>query len=128
MQVTRGGGFGGFESPDGRYFYYAKAEAFPASLWRLPAAGGAEEEVVQPLRGWLHFAVVEGGICFVPPRAAGGTYTLQFYGFADRRVRTLASLCERLAFGFSVSADGRWAAFPCYEFKGGDLILIEGFR
>jgi hypothetical protein len=38
-QVTRQGGFEGFESPDGKYFYYAKGRDIPG-IWRIPVAGG----------------------------------------------------------------------------------------
>src|SRR5438552_88388 len=45
LQVTRQGGFEGFESADGRFFYYAKGRAMPG-IWRAPVAGGDESLVL----------------------------------------------------------------------------------
>jgi Tol biopolymer transport system component/DNA-binding winged helix-turn-helix (wHTH) protein len=41
IQITKQGGFGGFESPDGKYFYYSKSER-GSGVWRIPVAGGPE--------------------------------------------------------------------------------------
>ncbi len=128
VQVTQQGGFGGFESPDGRHFYYARTESFPASLWRVAAGGGPEEEVLPALQGWQAFAVVDDGICFVPRRGSAGMDMVEFYGFADQRIRSLAPIRPRMGFGFAVSRDRRWGFISCVEYKGGDLMRIEGFR
>jgi WD40-like Beta Propeller Repeat len=61
VQVTRQGGFAAFESPDGRFLYYAKGLTVPG-LWRIPTNGGEETEVIgSPEAGyWGDWAVVEG--------------------------------------------------------------------
>jgi Tol biopolymer transport system component len=45
IQVTRDGGFGPLESPDGNFLYYAKG-LVSTSLWRVPLG------VVRPPRFW----------------------------------------------------------------------------
>ena len=47
-QVTTDGGFAAFESPDGRYLYYAKGRA-AAGLWRKRLPKGVEEPVLNGL-------------------------------------------------------------------------------
>jgi Tol biopolymer transport system component len=46
IQVTRNGGFGPRQSPDGKFLYYAKA-LFATSLWRIPVEGGPETKVLE---------------------------------------------------------------------------------
>ncbi|MEJ7606802.1 MAG: hypothetical protein WKF37_11175 [Bryobacteraceae bacterium] len=48
-RVTQAGGFAAFESPDGRYLYYAKGRSV-AGLWRVPVAGGREESMMEQLK------------------------------------------------------------------------------
>lgn len=38
-QITKSGGYGGFESFDGKHFYYAKSNSVPTSLWRVSVDG-----------------------------------------------------------------------------------------
>src|SRR5262249_33989132 len=42
VQVTRQGGFEGFESKDGKLFYYAKGRNLPG-IWQVAVGGGEEE-------------------------------------------------------------------------------------
>jgi hypothetical protein len=46
VQITKGGGKGGFESNDGRFLYYTKGNNEPG-VWRLPIGGGLEEPVLR---------------------------------------------------------------------------------
>ena len=66
MQVTRHGGFAAFESPDGKFLYYAKGLTVPG-LWRIPTNGGEEVEVISSLEAgyWGYWAVVENGIYYL---------------------------------------------------------------
>jgi hypothetical protein len=59
-QVTHHGGFAAFESPDGRFLYYAKGLTVPG-LWRIPTDGGEETEVINALEAgyWGYWAVLE---------------------------------------------------------------------
>lgn len=58
-RMTVHGGYEGFESPDGRWLYFAK-DRRNAGLWRIPVDGGAEEPVAAGVReGW--WAAAENG-------------------------------------------------------------------
>jgi eukaryotic-like serine/threonine-protein kinase len=107
LQVTHNGGFEGFETFDGKYFYFVRKLGSPG-IWRLPVAGGQEELLpelasVNPFRSW---AMAREGIYYAessPKRA------LKFFRFRDRKTFAVADLpqppqeSER---GLSVSPDG----------------------
>jgi len=63
VQVTHHGGFAAFESPDGKFLYYAKGLTV-AGLWRIPTNGGEEVEIIGSLEAgyWGYWAVVDNGI------------------------------------------------------------------
>ena len=65
LQVTRHGGFAAFESPDGKFLYYAKREL--PGLWRIPTNGGEEVEVIRSFESgnWGYWAVVDNGIYYL---------------------------------------------------------------
>jgi Tol biopolymer transport system component len=46
VQVTRQGGFEGFESVDGKFIYYSKLTPLP-ELWRVPVEGGEETHILE---------------------------------------------------------------------------------
>src|SRR4051794_20970275 len=79
VQVTRHGGYGGFESADGRYFYHAKGDAVPG-IWRIPANGGEETEIVASLEAgyWGYWALAESGIFYLD---AAETPGMNFFDF-----------------------------------------------
>ncbi len=105
-QVTRQGGFSAYESTDGRTLYYAKSRYPNPEIWQVPVDGGAETRVSALLRPttWANWALTEQGIWFL------GEYNehasdLQYFSFADRSVRSLATL-NKASFWLSASNDG----------------------
>ena len=72
VQVTTEGGFAAFESPDGKYLYYAKGRG-EAGVWRKRLPTGAEEVVLEDVKPgfWGYWAVVEGGIYFASQTGSG---------------------------------------------------------
>src|SRR5438270_13861048 len=46
VPVTQHGGAHAKESADGRFLFYLKADAPVASLWKVPASGGEEKQVL----------------------------------------------------------------------------------
>ena len=62
-QVTRDGGSCPFESPDGRWLYYAKRPRF--DLWKAPVAGGAETRVLENLSYCFNYVPTSHGVYFV---------------------------------------------------------------
>src|SRR5580658_2465828 len=65
-RVTRGGGFGPVESPDGKYLYFGKSRKKPA-LGRLALARGTDrpgEMILESLQDWGQWAIGAHGIYF----------------------------------------------------------------
>jgi Tol biopolymer transport system component len=107
LQVTHHGGFEGFETFDGRYFYFARKLGSPG-IWRVPVAGGQEELLpelasVNPFRSW---AMARDGIYYAQSTPKP---MLKFFSFRDSKAVSVADLpqapqeSER---GLSVSPDG----------------------
>jgi Tol biopolymer transport system component len=123
VQVTRRGGYGALESPDGKWLYHTKT--FPVSgLWKMPVEGGEEVQVLEAVAPFA-YAVTNDGVYFMKP--SGGTAVLQFLDLTTRRVTSIATT-EKPASGLTVSPDRRWALFSQMDQQGSDLMLVENFR
>jgi Tol biopolymer transport system component/DNA-binding winged helix-turn-helix (wHTH) protein len=124
VQITRKGGGNASESVDGRFAYYLKADAEVTSLWRVPASGGAEMQMVDKI--WSHnFGLGQHGVYYNPE---GTPATVQFLDFATGKVTMIATLAGNPAYGFSVAPDERSLLFTQYEEHGSDLMLVENFH
>ncbi len=93
VQVTHHGGFAAFESPDGRFLYYAKGLTVPG-LWRIPTNGGEEIEVIGSLEAgyWGYWAVVENGIYYLDTTAKPG---ITFFDLTTHRTTRVFDLENR---------------------------------
>jgi Tol biopolymer transport system component/DNA-binding winged helix-turn-helix (wHTH) protein len=120
-QLTHEGGFGGFESADGKRFYYAK-RGEPYTLWTVPAAGGREWPVNCTLASWMYMAVFADGFYYSPALAP---HELWFYNFAKSKPRRLLTFGEGLGSGISVSPDRKWLLFAPGRVLEGDLYLAD---
>jgi Tol biopolymer transport system component/DNA-binding winged helix-turn-helix (wHTH) protein len=127
-QVTRNGGYVAFESVDGEVLYYAK-QLEEGKLWRMPVRGGEETELLDNIEGG-GYSVLDKGIYFIRPPAAGGSPTLQFLDFARGNIQQIASIPNLAIWrGLSVSPDGRSALYTQDDqVPGSDLMLVENFR
>ncbi len=131
VQLTRQGGFEGFESIDGKIFYYAKGRGVPG-IWRVPAAGGEEKPILDTHQAgyWRLWTVTEKGIYFATAFAPSQP-AIEFFDFASGKVTQVAALGKRLSRsepGFSVSPDRRWLLFSQMDQIGSDIMLVENFR
>ena len=131
VQVTTKGGFEGFESPDGTYFYYAKGRDAPG-IWRIPVKGGVETPVVDHHGAgfWRSWAVTEEGIYFVTAEMPARPI-IEFFSFAAGDVRQVAILerpVQSRVWGFSVSPDRRWILYTQIDQSSSDIMLMENFR
>ncbi len=131
VQVTRQGGFEGFESVDGKFLYYAKGRS-EAGIWRIPVTGGDEKLVLDHHQAgyWRLWNVIEGGIYFA---TASNPHqpVIEFFDFASRKVSQVIALTRplpRSAPGLSVSPDRRWLLFTQMDQSGSDIMLVTGFR
>jgi Tol biopolymer transport system component len=127
IQLTRQGGFGGMESADGKWVYYTNA-AYYGSIWRVPADGGPEAEVIRgPLSYLKNFHVVSDGIYFVTKKHDLPESALMFFRFSDQKVVRLVAV-ERTIVGLDVSADERVIVWSQDTESTSDLVLVENFQ
>jgi len=130
VQITKQGGFEAVESPDGKFLYYAKRHE--DGIFRVPVEGG--EEILVPELGragyYRYWAMTEAGIFFVP-REAETHPVLNFFDFARRQVRPVATLAKRPLTGpsgLAVSPDGRWILYTQEDQLASDIMLVDNFR
>jgi Tol biopolymer transport system component/predicted Ser/Thr protein kinase len=131
VQVTKKGGFAAFESPDGKFIYYAKGMNAPG-IWRVEVQGGEETPVLdQPKAGyWGYWAVVDGGIYFVNA-ALESHPTLDFFSFATGRDRQIAEMEKEAAHwasGLAISPDGRSILYVQLDRDESNIMLVENFN
>jgi Tol biopolymer transport system component len=128
VQVTKGGGFLGCESVDGKFVYYKKGRGIPG-IWRTPVEGGEEVLVLTHHKAGLGraFTLVEKGIYFATAEDPAKPL-IEFYNFATRKVTQVAALSKPFYHALSVSPDGRWLLYTQVDQSGSDIMLMENFR
>jgi Tol biopolymer transport system component/DNA-binding winged helix-turn-helix (wHTH) protein len=129
VQVTHQGGFAAFESPDGRFLYYAKGMTVPG-LWRIPVDGGEEVEVISSLEAgyWGYWAVVENGIYYLDTATKPGIVFFDITTHRTTRVFDLENGPARRAPGLAVSPDKKTILYTQLDALNSDIILVENFR
>jgi len=127
VQLTRGGGMGARDSPDGRTLYFVRyAGGDSAGLWRMPAGGGEETQVLPSLLGEC-FDVTAKGIYYVGACGSGGSCPLVFHAFADGRNTELPAPTLPGNNGLSISPDGRTLLRAHITEIGADIMVLEDF-
>jgi hypothetical protein len=115
------------ESSDGKTVYYAKSLQ-ATSLWSIPVEGGLERQVLGSLGHWSNFAVVDQGIYFIARSDSPPGSSIQFFDFANERIRPVATIEKPVFSGLTVSPDGQWILYTQADEAGSDLMLVENFR
>jgi Tol biopolymer transport system component/DNA-binding winged helix-turn-helix (wHTH) protein len=128
-QVTHQGGFAAFESPDGKFLYYAKGLTVPG-LWRVPTAGGEEEEIIGSLEPgyWGYWAVVENGIYYLDTKTKP---KIVFFDLTTRRITPVFDLENppaREAPGLTVSSDRKTILYTQLDGLNSEIMLVDNFR
>ena len=129
--MTHDGAFEGFESPDGKLFYFSKKKP-DHGLWVVPVSGGDEKLVpefakISVGRSW---GILPQGIYFIA-REDSPRQTIRFYSLATRRITTLATVEKApldLQPGLTLSPDGRWLLYAQRDQIINDIMLMENFR
>jgi len=133
VQITKHGGLAGFESVDGKVFYYWKGGPQPG-IWQVPVDGGRETRVHDSIRihYWASWTVGRDGLYFITettsddhPRKTTVFATVQCFRFAPREITSIATL-ERPCLGLTISPDGRFLLFAQLDQRGSDLMLVDG--
>jgi hypothetical protein len=129
--VTRLGGFEGFESLDGKFFYYAKGRAVPG-IWRVPVAVGEETLVLDHHQAglWRYWAVTDKGIYFATAEVASNP-VIEFFSFATSKISLIVRLDTplfRTDPGLAVTPEGQSLLLLKMDQRGSDIMLAENFR
>jgi Tol biopolymer transport system component/DNA-binding winged helix-turn-helix (wHTH) protein len=125
VQVTRGGGGKAVESFDGQTIYFSK-DSSDGSIWKIPAEGGPETQLVASLYRF-NFALAKQGIYYMTARGEDGTSALKFYSFSSGNAVTVAQI-GRPEYGLDVSPDGRYLTYAQLDDAGSNLMLVENFH
>jgi Tol biopolymer transport system component/DNA-binding winged helix-turn-helix (wHTH) protein len=129
VQVTHHGGFAAFESPDGKFLYYAKGLTIPG-LWRMPTDGGEEVEVISSLEAgyWGYWGVVDNGIYHLDTTREPRIAFFDLTTHRDTQVFDLESRPAREVAGLAVSPDKKSILYTQLDASSSDIILVENFR
>ena len=135
IQVTRGGGFGAFESADGRYLYYARSRG-QRGLWRMPLSGesrGREEPVLDSLQHWGWWTLAPDRIYYLesPDPVSGAKVHLKMLDLTARTTHNLAVLDKPITGGspvLSVSPDRSALVYSQLDKVDSDIMLVENFK
>jgi Tol biopolymer transport system component/DNA-binding winged helix-turn-helix (wHTH) protein len=89
--VTSDDGIVGYESPDGKWLYFARGDE-SNGIWRMPASGGEAVRILdQPMAGyWGYWAVTPSGICFLDQRQS--TPSISIYDPVSQKTTVIAKL------------------------------------
>lgn len=120
--MTQNGGYAAFESVDGKLVYYYKGGSRDG-VWQVPVEGGEEIQIIESIRGWAAFSVVDKGIYFI---SADGV-KVRFLDFDTGGIQTVAEF-EVPHSVLTVSPDGRTMLYRQTDSAGSDLMLVENFR
>jgi len=129
VQVTHHGGFAAFESPDGKFLYYAKGLTV-AGLWRIPTNGGEEVEIIGSLEAgyWGYWAVVDNGIYHLDTTREPKMAFFNITTHSDTQVFDLENRPVREVAGLAVSPDKRTILYTQLDASSSDIILVENFQ
>jgi Tol biopolymer transport system component len=126
-QVTREGGSGALESPDGRTLYYRRGPV----LYARPVAGGPERTVIEGVFGTpTAYASVGNEIYHLVADRTPGVRTVEVRAtdLTTGQVRTISRFRAWSALGMTVSPDGRTVLLGVGRSIDTDLMLVENFR
>ena len=131
IQVTRNGGFEGFESADGQSLLYVKGREIPG-IWRVPVTGGEEVPVTgrDQVGYWRCWRLARGGIYFATATLPAGP-RLEFLDLASGAIQPIAALSkppDTTIPGLAVAPDGRKLLVAQYDQNGSNIIMVERTR
>ena len=124
VQVTKNGGYMGYESEDGKWFYFSKR--FQAGIWKIPLGGGQETKVVDDnihIRNWI---LKENGIYYM--RVLDSSFNLEYRDLVTNKVRILANVPGVAGNYIDISPDNTWILYTKEEQVESDIMLVENFR
>jgi len=127
VQVTRNGGQATMESPDGKDLYFTKNDGIDG-IWKMPVDGGPESQVLKQSIHRYNFAVTEQGLYFTRERGSDGSSAVQYLNFSTGAISDIARIEGTVDLGLAVSPDRKSLVFAQADYRGSNLMLVEGFR
>ncbi|MCU1291272.1 MAG: serine/threonine protein kinase [Bryobacterales bacterium] len=133
VQVTRQGGFEGFESMDGRQLYYSKSDD-DSGIWRLNLGAGTEPPVpeLSDAGRFRHWALAPGGIYFVPNgEALSDDAAVRFFSFATRKTSRVGVVGKLVTAGpgaLAVSRDETSLLYVHLDRDNRNIMMVENFQ
>jgi eukaryotic-like serine/threonine-protein kinase len=127
VQVTRNVGQATMESPDGKDLYFTKNDGIDG-VWKMPVEGGDESQVLKQSIHRYNFAVTEQGLYFTRQRSSDGSSEVQYLNFSTGAVSDIAKIEGTVDLGLAVSPDRKSLLFAQADYRGSNLMLVEGFR
>jgi serine/threonine protein kinase len=123
VQVTKKGGAWPVESPDGKFVYFGRDETC-VSVWRISAARGEEEHVLDvPGELWSSFALAGDGIYYLTGK------NVEFFQPASGARKHIAAIEKPVQEQrLSVSPDGQFLFYTRLERQTHELMLVENFH
>jgi Tol biopolymer transport system component/DNA-binding winged helix-turn-helix (wHTH) protein len=134
VQLTHSGGFGAWESFDGKTIYYSKWDQ--PGIFAIPVQGGPETLVTTELlpKLWGSWALVENGIYLVRPAQNTDTKELypviSFFDFNSRKMKDLVTPKETPHPGpaLAVSPDRTRILYAQPNDGGSDIMIVDNFH
>lgn len=128
VQITGQGAFEAIASPDGREIFYTKSRGV-AGLWGVSVEGGDEKPFAELSETgyWRYWAVSKDGIYYVR-RSVNAPYKIEFYDFAAKQTREIASVERQpiwIFSGFAVSPDGKSILYAQHDQISAGIMLAE---
>ena len=118
------------ESADGKYVYFRSRRG----IWRIPAAGGDEEEAFVPehdMWGPTNMQPTKKGVYYTEFERSARSMVVSFYDFSTKK----SSIVFRLrnadwgnGGSYSVSPDGKYILYARVDQSQTNLMLVENFR
>jgi Tol biopolymer transport system component len=129
VQLTHRGGFGAFESADGKFLYYAKGLNAPG-LWEVPLDGGKESEILgMPATGfWGYWTPVRDGIYYLD---SSGKPAINFLNLSTHKTNLAFYLENRpveSAPAVTVSPDGKSILYTQVNQSIIDVALVQNIK
>jgi Tol biopolymer transport system component len=127
VQVTRGGGSTVAVAPDGTWLYYQRPDS--PFIHRIRPDGTGDSVAVAENTRFLALTTTARGLWFLANPAPGSGPRIRVLRFSDNTITDAAALdFFPLPVGMSVSADERYVLVSRADSRGGDLLLVNGFR
>ncbi len=128
VQLTKGGGFAAFESPDGQFLYYTRQDE-TGGIWRQPVMGAGEAEFVAPLppNFWGQWAIGKRAVYFLEVDPQGRRLITRF-DLASRQKRGLyqfQQLPVQFDSSMSVAPDESFLTWAQLDSSSSDIFVLD---